>query len=368
MRIVFITEALVLGGKERRLLELIRYLQDTTDYEMLLVITDSAIHYDYVRDFKIKIEVLERKYFKRDPLFFFKLFNVYRKFRPDIIHSWSSMTTCYSIPYAVVHKTPIVDGEINDSRRGFSTLSLRGLIFTLNTYFSKVILANSHSGLRAYRMTSPKARVIYNGIHLGRFTNLPDPLRVRAHYGVSSRYCVAMAASFDDRKNYNLFIDTAKLMYRLRTDVTFIGIGDGPNLQAVRERVSREQIQNVLLPGKLTKVEELMNCADVGLLTTGVDYHEGISNALMEFMALGKPVITNDFSGGSKELVEDGGSGYVVSSQEPEYFVSLIDELLQDESRRRTMGQCGKSSIAERFTLAIMGSRFVNLYSEILST
>ena len=367
MRIAFITECLMAGGKERRLLELIRYLQDTTDYEILLVITKSAIHYDYVRDFKIRIEVLRRKYFKRDPLFFFKLFRVYKKFRPDIIHSWSSMTTCYSIPYAVVHNTPIVDGEINDSRRGFSTWSLRGMIFKLNTYFSKVILANSQSGLLAYRMTSPKARVIYNGIHLGRVANLPDPVQVRAEYGITSRYCVAMVASFSERKNYNLFIDTAQLMSRLRTDVMFLGIGDGPNLQAVRERVRREQIRNVLLPGKLAHVESVMNCADIGLLLTEVTFGEGISNVLMEFMALGKPVITNDYTGGSKELIEDGENGYVVSSQDPEYFVSLIDALLKDESRRLSMGQRGKDIIVERFSLEGMGPRFVDLYHEILS-
>jgi hypothetical protein len=56
MRILFFTESLRSGGKERRLLELIRYLNGKPGYELLLVLTEEEIHYKYAHDQNIEIK------------------------------------------------------------------------------------------------------------------------------------------------------------------------------------------------------------------------------------------------------------------------------------------------------------------------
>ncbi len=365
MKILFLIHSLTLGGTERRILELIRHLNNNSSYTMLLVLTQPIIHYDYISNLNINIEVVQRKFFKKDPLFFFRLFTLCRKFRPDVIHSWSSLTTFYSIPYSVVFNIPIIDGEITNSNPNFKRLSFKGLIIKTNIFFSKIIVANSYAGLLSYKIKLHKGKVIYNGISLDRFINLPDPIVIRAKYNLNTRFCIAMVAEFNNNKNYDLFIEVAKLMLKLRPDVTFIGVGDGPTFQHIKDRIFKENITNVLLTGKLVQVEPLINCTDIGILLT---YSEGLSNALMEFMALGKPVITNDFRGGSRELIEDGKYGYVVNNQNAEFFVSLLSNLINDESKRSIMGGIGKSIIAEKFNSELMGSKFIELYNKILKT
>jgi hypothetical protein len=74
MRILFFIESLRSGGKERRLLELIQYLGQDAENEMLLVLTEDEIHYKHVYDLPVNIRVIKRKGIKRDPRLFFKFY------------------------------------------------------------------------------------------------------------------------------------------------------------------------------------------------------------------------------------------------------------------------------------------------------
>jgi len=93
MRILFFTDTLGFGGKERRLLELIKYLKQNTMHTIALVLTEKEIYYEYVYEISITITTIERKFTKLDPLPLIKFYKFCRTFKPDIIHAWGVMTT-----------------------------------------------------------------------------------------------------------------------------------------------------------------------------------------------------------------------------------------------------------------------------------
>jgi hypothetical protein len=92
MRILFFIESLRCGGKERRLLELIQYLKENTGFEMILVLTENKIQYPHVNELGVPIKVIKRKYLKRDPMLFFRFYKLCNEVKPDIIHTWGSMS------------------------------------------------------------------------------------------------------------------------------------------------------------------------------------------------------------------------------------------------------------------------------------
>ena len=102
---------------------------------------------------------------------------------------------------------------------------------------------------------------------------------------------VVMVASFSKYKDYDLFVDVAKGIGKIRDDTTFIGIGDGSEWNRIQQRIKDEQINNIVLTGKQKEVERFIAASDIGLLCT---YSEGISNSIIEYMSLGKPVISTD--------------------------------------------------------------------------
>ena len=81
------------------------------------------------------------------------------------------------------------------------------------------------------------------------------------------------------------------------------------------------QDDRIHFKGRINDVEALVNVCTIGVLFS-VD-GEGFSNAIMEYTALGKPVIANN-AGGTKELVRHNENGYLFIKQSEEEIVSLI--------------------------------------------
>jgi glycosyltransferase involved in cell wall biosynthesis len=102
-----------------------------------------------------------------------------------------------------------------------------------------------------------------------------------------------------------------------------------------------------------------MNMCDIGILAT---YTEGISNSIMEFMALGKPVVATD-GGGTKELVIGGETGFLIKPKSVEELVSKIEYLLNNDKIASSMGMKAKERIKQEFSMKKMINSFVDLYN-----
>jgi glycosyltransferase involved in cell wall biosynthesis len=364
MRILFFLESLHGGGKERRSVELIRYLkQQPDDYEIELVLTEKEIYYEDILKTNVRIRVLQRKGFKYDPAIFFKFYSICRKFRPDIIHAWGKMTTFYAIPAKTLCRVPLISSLIADASRSYRDFSPYHFLLRTNVHFSDVVLSNSMAGLRAYRISERKAKVIYNGADLLRFNNSFDKQLIRNEINVSTEYLIVMVASFSAFKDYDLFLDVAKEVGSIRKDVSFAAVGDGPEMKRILKRVKDEKISNVVLTGRRTDVERIVSASDIGILCT---WAEGISNSILEYMALGKPVIATDLVGGSRELIEDGITGYCIN-RDLLTVTTLINKLLNNKDLRLRMGQRGKERIERKFSIKRMGGEFQALYEDVLT-
>jgi glycosyltransferase involved in cell wall biosynthesis len=363
MKILFFLESLYRGGKERRALELIQYLKQECNIEVVLVLTEEEIYYQSVKSLGIPIEIIKRRGIKYDPGLFIKFYRCCKRHKPDIIHAWGKMTAFYSVPASLTRRIPLVSSMISDSKRNFSKFSIDAFFFKIGTLFSDVILSNSISGLLAYDMKTSKAEVILNGVNIERFQQEHDSQKLRCDLGIATKYMLVMVASFTRYKDYDLFVDTAKEMQKVRSDITFVGVGDGYELNRIQQRIRNEKIENVILTGMRTDVEAIINASDIGLLCT---YSEGISNSIIEYMALGKPVISTDVIGGSRELILEGVTGYSVERR-PELVIEKIMLLLDNLNLRLVMGERGKERIRSRFSVERMGKEFVNLYGKVLA-
>jgi glycosyltransferase involved in cell wall biosynthesis len=169
-----------------------------------------------------------------------------------------------------------------------------------------------------------------------------------------------MVASASKNKDYDLLLEVAKQMDNNQTDITFIGIGDGSELNRLKSRIENEKIKNILLTGRRNDVESLIKISDIALLLTP---SEGISNAIIEYMAMGKPVITTDLVGGSCEIIEVGKSGYIMQPNAHQ-IANKINELLNNPKQMIALGQKGKQIIEQKFSIERMGQEYVEIYEK----
>ncbi len=361
MKILFYIESLCPGGKERRLVELIKGLKrQFPEIEMELVLTKEDIHYTDIYDTGIKIHYTIRKGLKKDPRIFYKFYKVAKNFKPDIIHVWGNMVAIYAIPAKVLLHISMINNQITDA-----PLKVKARLFShkLTFLFSDKIIANTYAGLKSYNTPKKKCSVIYNGFDSNRINNLKPKESVREKFQIKTRYVIGMVASFSKQKNYTTYVKAAILVLEKRQDVTFLCIGSGDDSK-YKKMLSSINNDKILFLSIQHKVEEIMNICDIGVLTTNIKLHgEGISNSLLEYSSLSKPILATD-NGGTLEIIEDGINGFLLIPFNSEDLANKINLLLDNEKIRFEMGRNAKEIVSIKFGIERMLNEFYIEYNK----
>jgi colanic acid/amylovoran biosynthesis glycosyltransferase len=166
------------------------------------------------------------------------------------------------------------------------------------------------------------------------------------------------------RKGYEYLLSAVRLLLDRGIPVQLDIIGDGAERQRVVYTIHDLGLADqVTLLGRLPTNQVLprLQQADAFVLSS---LSEGISNAVLEAMACGLPVVTTD-CGGMKEAVTDGVEGFVVPIRQPQAMASALEMLWMDATLRERMGSAGRERILGSFTLQGQIEAFVRLFREV---
>lgn len=360
LRILFVIDTLGPGGKERRFTELLKALKAGGDISFELVIMSNDIHYTDILDYGIKIHRVIRKTAK-DLSVFRKLWLIIKEYKPDAVHCWESMTAVYLAPVCKLLNRILINGMVTNVplRRNLSNHHWRRARLTFP--FSEYIVSNSKAGLRAYKVPVKKGVVIYNGFNFNRLENLIDKQVIRQEMSIRTDLIVGMVASFWKQKDYPTYYKAAQLVLDKRRDVTFLAVGPGTDSEESLSLIREEDTNNFRLVGKRSKIESIVNIMDVCVLST---FTEGTSNAILEYMAVGKPVVATE-GGGTAEIVDEGKTGFLVEPSQADMLAEKIMILLDDRELCEEMGMRGRSRVLEYFSIDRMVSDYIELYKRV---
>ena len=365
MNILIYISGLGYGGKERQLSEYVKSIYNKNNINVELATMNDNIHYDSVKQLitrGLKIHFLIRKN-KTDISIFNKLYQICKKFSPDIIHTWDSMASVYATPIVKTTKIKFVNGMIRDAPLKMNIFHKNWIRTKITFPFSDIIVSNSYAGIKSYNAPIKKCLCIYNGFDLNRIKNINHRIEVKKKYKIYTKYVVGMVANFTDKKDYDTYFKAAENILSKRKDITFLSIGEGPTKNKYIKLINPEFKTRVKFLGKKENVEEIINIFDIGVLTT---FSEGISNSIMEYMALGKPVIAN-YGGGTNEIVLNGITGFLINPYDKNELYVKINKVLDNRSLALKMGDAGKERISKIFNLEKMTKSYVNLYRNILN-
>lgn len=362
IKILFFIDSLRAGGKERRFSELLKRLKFNTNIDFEIVVMSRDIHYKDILNLNYPIHYLIRKT-KKDLNIFRKFLKICNKYKPDIVHTWDNMTSVIAVPACKILKIRIVNGMVVDSPTIRNIFNKNWVRARITFPFSDVIIGNSKAGLSAYNAPLHKSLVINNGYNFERNQHLSSREQILAELNICTTYVVAMVATFSAKKDYKTYFEAASKVLSIRKDVTFLAIGKDTDSLAAKSLVDikyRDKYFKFL--GSKSNIESYINIADIGVLAT---FTEGISNAIMEFMAAKKPVLATD-GGGTNEIIEDSITGFLLKARNPQDLADKIELLLKDENKRIQMGKSGQKRIKDYFSIDIMTNQYVSIYKKIL--
>ncbi len=210
---------------------------------------------------------------------------------------------------------------------------------------------------RTYGLETEKARVIRPAVD-------PQFFQLAEQKSAHDRFRIITTGSLIWRKGYEYALTAFKELSGRGLYAEFHIIGDGPERQRILYTIQDMELEGrVVLHGKLPpeQVRNKLQQADVFLLSS---LSEGISNAVIEAMSCGLPVVTTD-CGGMREAVTDGVEGFVVPVRDPAAMADALYSLALDPGMRKRMGQAGRDRVLRDFNMQNQIEDWVNLFKSI---
>lgn len=353
------------GGRERRMVQLVRGLDATGNYEQTIITFKSEIGYKEVLETKAKIYPVTSRN-KRD--MWRQICSILSEVRPNIVHVWEEEPRQVLPVLWMKHKLhyKFIAGFVSEGNyvRPWSKVDLANKLYFS---FADTIISNSRAGLIAKRAPKFKSNVVYNGFDFNRLSKQVDARKKRDEVGIKSRYVVMMCARFTTAKDYDSYLKIAELAQNNNIPATFLAVGIGPLYDVSRQKAGEMKLMNVKYLGRRTDVEELLRITDVSMLLTNASVHaEGVSNSIMESMAAGVPVIATN-GGGTPEIIIDKENGYMVQPNDYQTAYQLLVQLLENSELRRSIGQSSTEQIKTKFLLSNMTVQYIDIYNKLLA-
>ncbi len=293
------------------------------------------------------------------------LVRVMRESRPDIVHFF--LPAAYLV--GVFATWPIRAKRVM-SRRSLANYQARypglRLLERMCHMGMDAVLANSQAvarELEAEGVPRRKLSVIYNGVT--DRSRAFDRANAREELGISSGALVlVMVANLMPYKGHADLLEALALSRSSFPPEWIVllagrddGIGGELNALAVRLGIDA----HLRWLGAVDDIGPCLAAADIGVLAS---HEEGFSNAVLEGMAAGLPMVVTDV-GGNAEAVINGVCGLVVPPRDPEALAAALCMLADSCSMRVRLGQAARERAAACFTVDACVAKYEQLYRDI---
>jgi glycosyltransferase involved in cell wall biosynthesis len=354
---------LALGGTEKQVTLLAEGLRRRGVDARVLVMFDLGEHEAHLRAAGVPVVDLG---FRRGPgtpgmvwrnlRAFGRLVSYLRRDRPAVLHAFlfhSYVTAAFAarlarVPVLVAGRRSL--GDFKGGRRW--VLALERTV----TRMTDLLIANAEAVAADARteegVAAEKVRVIYNALPDAAFepavpstVDTPSPV-------------VLCVANLKPYKGHRYLLDAAGMLRSRGYDITLLCAGEGSERVELERQADRLGVDARFL-GPRTDIDRLLARADAFVLPS---LTEGLSNAVMEAMAAGRPVVATDV-GGTGELIS--GRGILVPPSDAPALADALERVLTDPAYADRIAALARAWARDNANIDVMVDRHVRIYTEL---
>ena len=373
IRIQFILSSSGIGGAERQLLLFLEH-HDRSRFacEVVLVLGLQSMQNTSMLDIKKRLKELDIPFLCLDCDRFpslkglTRLYHAAKKSDASVIQVYGLAVDLVMRFFPLGQKIRIGSVRGTESQRSWIAFMLDGLTgrLVLDGYIS-----NSEAGKRELisrgGVPAESIEVISNGIDAEGFSSEVESGRINTRRKSNRKKArVISVGNVSDAKGYQYLLEGMRLLHKeSRVDVELLLVGSDVKGQMVREiaRLNDEGCAAFFL-GPRRDVAELLDTADIYI---SASVREGMSNSVMEAMAMGLPIIATDV-GDSSILLDGGRCGILIQPMSAAAIKEAVLRYLQNPDLAKAHGILAAERVRDAFSIEKMVTKHERYYQRVI--
>lgn len=212
------------------------------------------------------------------------------------------------------------------------------------------------AAIRDERLAPKRIMVIPNGLDLSLFSSRDRP------FSTGQELRIGILAMLRPEKRVDLFIEAARQVANAAPNARFLIGGDGPERAYLQDLVDGKQLRDrVDFLGSVDDVPNLLKQLDIAVLCSDT---EGLSNAIIEYMAAGLPIVATAV-GGNLELLHHGDTALLTPPGDSGALAKGILQLIERPLERQRLSMSARRAVQNQFDLSIVTKQYESFYADL---
>jgi glycosyltransferase involved in cell wall biosynthesis len=358
------------GGAERQLFALTPLLKERgVEVEILTRRYPGLAQFERINDVPVYRLPFSRSKTIASLVFTITSLPIIKKIQPDVIHAHgllSPTTTAVAAKrffgFPVVSKV-LRGGVLGDLTRlinkPFGTVRFRNIQKQVDAFIT--ISNEINDELIDIGVPLARCSFIPNGVKLDRFKSVNEITKrqLRKQLQLPDGLIVVFAGRLEAEKRIEDLIRVwPEIQLRHHhEEITLLVLGTG----SLQRKISGLAGNNIIFRGAVDNISDYLQTSDLFVLPS---VSEGLSNALLEALAVGLPVIATA-TGGTMDVVSHKVSGWLIQNYTPQSLRDGILEFIGDKSLREVCAKEGQRRVVEDYDINSTADKLNNLYRSL---
>jgi glycosyltransferase involved in cell wall biosynthesis len=366
--VVYVIASMIVGGTQTHLLQVLRFLDRERYRPYLYCLREEGSLIETARGLDVPVETFGMQGSLRHPgdiAGFVRMRSVLKVLGPSIVHGYLLRGNFFAAVAGRAAGVPVVV----TSKRGLHAPAggAERFAVAVSNRLSDVVTGNSPAVLEftreAEHAPSLPMEMIPSGIDTARF----DPAVARSlrdELGLGNAPVVGTAITFRPRKGFGLLFEAFAVVRRRIPDARLL-IAGVDAYEPAPEALARELgiLDAITLLGRRSDMPDVLPVFDVFVLPS---QSEGMSNAILEAMAMRVPVVATAV-GGAPLVIDEGRTGFLVDYPDSATLAERLCRLLPDPELRSRIGAAARETVLKRYSATVMVRAMEGLYDRLLA-
>lgn len=348
------------GGVEQFIYTFAKGLYNQYNVSPLVILFNKGVLYEKLMERRIPVEVVELK-FKYSIFSIFKIAEILRKYRIDIVHTHGYKATILAGVAAKMCRLKIIKTEHGrlETTEGWGHYKM-----VLNTFLDRIVslfildaavfVSEDIQSWYLQYYKNVRRAVIHNGI---------EPIGTSPKNNSKKSFDIGIVGRVTEVKGHLYLLKAMQRLTNLE-NIKLCIFGEGPLEAELKEFCDKTGLsQRVTFMGFRKNIYEYLNYLDLLVIPS---LHEGLPYILLEAMYLKVPIVATNV-GGLKEVLKNGEDAILVPPKDGNALARAIEVMYSDQELRFRMAQRAFDKVCEQYLCDMMVKKYMDLYNECLS-